>query len=403
MAKLLTNQSRLPNNNDLLLEHNDSEYNINEASQIREEEQLDPQQARLLQMLLQDYLQDYEKEETQMDGNNVGIQKVLIQHRISELQDSQQNSRGRDIQNNDQDENDLTLNKEASSIIEYKFESYDEQPLEQYALSLLKDQPHQIDLQTQQQNKPQLKMKKREKVKNIVKGIANYFNQFVAEQQQNEDEDGHGDQNNKQNYQQQQAAPDDKNAQQADNKEEDNDEQNRKEVREQLAKTYSKLKEYQQKMEDKEKAMSKKEKMNLYFYNLRKKIEKQEKEVKKEQKANSKNYLKQVQEEQQDYEHEAEEIQSDMLNMASSMKQFALGFKQQFRQDEEVLNQIQNSQDKNLQQTEKEREEIVKMQSKTFSSFFQRIIMLVIATVTFFMIGSFIWLFPNKIQTLKPQ
>ena len=86
-----------------------------------------------------------------------------------------------------------------------------------------------------------------------------------------------------------------------------------------------------------------------------------------------------------------------MLKMAQGMKEFANAFKDQFKEDDKVINRIQESQDQNLGKTKAERDKIAAIQSRTFSSFFCRLFMLVLATGVLIGMMFFIWLFPNKI------
>ena len=46
-------------------------------------------------------------------------------------------------------------------------------------------------------------------------------------------------------------------------------------------------------------------------------------------------------------------MQVDMLRMATGMKDYAVGFKEQFALDDEVIKKIDKSMDSNLQKTEK--------------------------------------------------
>ena len=91
-------------------------------------------------------------------------------------------------------------------------------------------------------------------------------------------------------------------------------------------------------------------------------------------------------------------IENDMLKMASGMKEFANQFKVQFRRDEQVLKQISDKQEVNMKKTTKERDEIALVQKQAVSSFCQRILMFIIATVVFGVMMSFVWLFPNKLK-----
>lgn len=59
---------------------------------------------------------------------------------------------------------------------------------------------------------------------------------------------------------------------------------------------------------------------------------------------------------------EKAEIEKEMLQMASGMKEFANNFKTQFERDQLVLKQISAKQDKNIAKTNEENDKINKIE-----------------------------------------
>jgi len=79
------------------------------------------------------------------------------------------------------------------------------------------------------------------------------------------------------------------------------------------------------------------------------------------------------------------------------MRAFANSFKDQFVKDDEVMQSISKSQEINMIKTTEERDKLAEVNKSTVSSFFKRLFMLLIATVTFCFMFMFIWMFPNKV------
>ena len=87
--------------------------------------------------------------------------------------------------------------------------------------------------------------------------------------------------------------------------------------------------------------------------------------------------------------------------MASGMKQYANNFKTQFEKDSKMMNNIEKSQEDNIQKTEKENERMAKLQSSAVWGFWTKIIILIAGVITFVCMMSFIWLFPDKVSHKK--
>ena len=65
------------------------------------------------------------------------------------------------------------------------------------------------------------------------------------------------------------------------------------------------------------------------------------------------------------------------------------------------MQSIAKNQEKNMDKTTEERDQLAKVQSAAVSSFCERVFMLVIASVTFVFMFTFIWVFPNKVKYWK--
>ncbi|CDW76887.1 UNKNOWN [Stylonychia lemnae] len=248
------------------------------------------------------------------------------------------------------------------------------------------------------------KGKKREKIKNLMKGMASFITQNTLKplssviqtvQNNNLFEDSFEDNRDGDYTYDNQNRSEQIDDSQKRNEEYGFEDETKAELDEMIRKTCQKIEEAQKQERNKTSSMNKSEVMRKYYYDLRNQIVS---EKEQEKKKNTNNYGKQMEMEQEDYVQEKQEIENDMLRMAQGMKQFANSFKSQFQKDEVVLKKIADSQEQNLDKTEKERDEIAKLQAKVFSSFWQRILMLIIATLTFMGTGFFIWLFPNKIK-----
>jgi len=61
------------------------------------------------------------------------------------------------------------------------------------------------------------------------------------------------------------------------------------------------------------------------------------------------------------------------------------------------MSKISSLQDVNMSNTTKEIDKMAKLQSGIFSSFFQKLFMLLVATATFVFMFMFVWIFPNKV------
>ena len=85
-----------------------------------------------------------------------------------------------------------------------------------------------------------------------------------------------------------------------------------------------------------------------------------------------------------------------MLRMATGMKDYAVGFKEQFALDDEVIKKIDKSMDSNLQKTEKQTKILKIEQSYAFSGIFKKMLMLAVALGVFVFMFMFIRMFPNK-------
>ena len=85
-----------------------------------------------------------------------------------------------------------------------------------------------------------------------------------------------------------------------------------------------------------------------------------------------------------------------MLRMATGMKDYAVGFKDQFAIDEEVINKIDKSIDSNMDKTTKQTDILKEENSYAMSGIFKKMLMLAIALAVFVFMVMFIRMFPNK-------
>ena len=92
-----------------------------------------------------------------------------------------------------------------------------------------------------------------------------------------------------------------------------------------------------------------------------------------------------------------EHMTDRMMGSAFEMKQIARQFGNTIKEDTKVLEEIENKQDKNIEKTKKDDEQMKKINTKVNVGFWMRIFTLFFSMISFWFLFFVIRLFPLKI------
>ena len=84
--------------------------------------------------------------------------------------------------------------------------------------------------------------------------------------------------------------------------------------------------------------------------------------------------------------------------MAQTMKEFANNFKIQFKQDQAVLSKMEKVQETNLSATKKQNQNLDALNKSALTSFWWKLVILLVGVIVFVFSLFFIWLTPSKIR-----